>query len=133
MRGIIKTMLTAILSVASVMDIMANIITMIQPQTNTSEYIPIIVTEPKDNHHRSLIPTIEAYYQNETISVMFHKYMGDVYIDIYNSDTGHQTSQIVDTRLETIDISVCSMGTGHYYIIIYTYDGQTFVGEFCLY
>ena len=123
-----KIILTAALSIAAVFASVANPDS--QVQKGSSGNIPIIIKEPKDNHHRSLTPTVEAYYQNGTIYMIFHKYLGYAFINICNTNTGEQVEQMCDTGLETISIDVSNMGTGEYYIIIYTENDSIFTGEF---
>ena len=131
-RTNIKIFLAAFLGCIAFLDSLAHNGGMIQ--NDSVERIPIIENETIDNnHHRSLLVKVDAYYQGDIVYVIFHKYMGNAFINIYNVNSGMVVNKVCDTRVGTVSIDISNMGEGMYYIQINTEDGSLFTGEFCIF
>lgn len=99
-----------------------------QIKGDVAEYIPIIMTELKDNHHRDLASCMVAYYYNDIIHIMFNKNVGHVSIDIYNADMDIQ-KKIIDEAQATLFLDISDMGSGIFYLIIRAEDGLMFMSN----
>lgn len=127
-RTNIKIFLAAFLGCIAFLDSLAHNGGMIQ--NDSAERIPIIENEPVDNHHRSLLVKVDAYYQGDIVYVIFNKKMGNALINIYNVNSGMAVNKLCDTGVGTVSIDISNMGEGVYYIEICTEDGSSFTGEF---
>ncbi len=97
-----------------------------------TDYIIIIVRPVRKDVFRSLVPGIEAFYQNQSICLTFYESIGDAMIVVTNTDTGMQTYEMSDAEDMSASIDISGMGCGNYRIEITTENAIDYTGEFCL-
>ena len=104
---------------------------MVLPQAYPGLLVEIspISTKPVIRPRSIVIDDIEAYYSNESITLMFNKDLGDADIVVTNLTTGDIWNDSVSGVCSTTII--LSGDEGYYQIAIYTDNGD-YSGEFTL-
>lgn len=93
----------------------------------------IVVRNESPNFHRSLEPSIYAYYADGTITLDFIENLGVVTMAIQNLTTGGQVADLIDTSTGNVIIDIDSILTvGNYYMSITTMSGDVYYAEFTL-
>lgn len=93
----------------------------------------IVVRNESPNFHRSLEPSIYAYYADGTITLDFIENLGVVTMAIQNLTTGGQVADLIDTSTGNVSIDIDSILTvGNYYMTITTMSGDVYYAEFTL-
>lgn len=93
----------------------------------------IVVRNESPNFHRSLEPSIYAYYADGTITLDFIENLGVVTMTIQNLTTGGQVADLIDTSTGNVIIDIDSILTvGNYYMSITTMSGDVYYAEFTL-
>lgn len=93
----------------------------------------IVVRNESPNFHRSLEPSIYAYYADGTITLDFIENLGVVTMAIQNLTTGGQVADLIDTSTGNVIIDIDSILTvGNYDMTITTMSGDVYYAEFTL-
>ena len=83
----------------------------------------------ENEHHRTVIP-IQVFYSSalSAVNVYFFDNLGDVTVEIENTDTAEYHSYLVDSSLGG-DSFIISGDPGHYTITFILANGTEYIGE----